>query len=148
VAEPAPASDAEASAAAPLADAARETAPIDAEALLKRCLNKQTLVNKVLDKFSTQAEVQFDQIAGSLARTDAEATARAAHSLKGSAAYLAAEPLRAVAARIEELARENQLDAVQEQLDELRSQLNRCMELIPELLASGNAEGQLSGAAR
>ncbi|HEY7119217.1 MAG TPA: response regulator, partial [Tepidisphaeraceae bacterium] len=105
--------------------------PIDVESLLPRCMGNVAFLERMLNKFRDQSAATLEQIVTGLSVRDAAATARAAHALKGAAANLSADAVRAVAGQIEQLARDAQLESAERALDDLRQQLARCLDDIP-----------------
>lgn len=83
---------------------------LDYQALLRRCLNKRDLARRLIDK---TAERLPDDIAQARRLADAgqcDALLELAHSVKGAAANLAAEDLRASAEALEHAAAGNCLE--------------------------------------
>ncbi len=111
----------------------QQRVPIDADSLLARCVNNVEFLLKILDKCQTELSSYLQQIEQSLAQEDVEKTAIAAHSLKGTAALLSAEDLRAVADAIETSARANEMGSVRKHIDKLRGEVDRCLEFAPKL---------------
>jgi HPt (histidine-containing phosphotransfer) domain-containing protein len=111
---PAPASSPVATAtasAAPVAVvAAPAIAPINMADLGNRLMGDMMIVNHILKSFGANLENQLQAIRSAVAAQDLSAISRAAHALKGAAANLSAEPLRAachameVAAKAQDLA--------------------------------------------
>jgi len=116
--------------------AAQGPAPIEVASLLHRCLGRPDFAEKVLSKFRTQSVETLQALVKALDQNDAEAATRGAHTLKGMAATVAAEPLRLAAAEAEAKARAGQWDAVREQLDSLRAELDSCLAYIPSALSA------------
>ncbi len=114
------------------------SAPIEIEPLLRRCRGSREFADKVLSKFRIQSVETMDALVRGLKEKNAELTTRSAHTLKGMAATVSAEPLRAAAANAETKAHEGDWDGVQQQLDELRWQLDSCLAFIPKTLASAS----------
>ncbi len=117
----------------PPTEAPDENAPINAEALLDRCVNNVEFFIKILDKCETEMTAYVSRISQGLIDNDAAGTAMAAHALKGSAALLSAEGLRKVAADMEASASANELESVREQVEQLRSEVDRCVQYMPAL---------------
>jgi len=103
-----------------------EVVPVDVDGALERLgvpreLYEELLVSLVQDVAQEQA-----RLAEALARQDAATARRLAHSIKGSAGNMGAEPLWAVAARLEVLAQDGHCDApAQECLAELEREVAR-----------------------
>jgi PAS domain S-box-containing protein len=108
--------------------------PIDVSTLLPRCMNDVAFLEKILVRFRDQSAATLDRIAAAVAARDPDATARAAHALKGAAANLSAGPVRDLAGRLEELGRDHDLSTADQLLATLRTELDRCLEDIPQAL--------------
>jgi two-component system, sensor histidine kinase and response regulator len=113
--------------------------PIDLQPLLHRCRGRRDLAEKVLAKFREQSIQTLEALVHSLQQGNGELITRSAHSLKGMAATISAEPLRQAAADAEAKARAGNWEAVQTQLDELRNELDRCLAYIPQALGAAPA---------
>ena len=118
----------------PSPPAARPPA-LDVGSLLHRCMGNVQAVKRILRNFERSAGDVPDRIEQALAQSDTAAAARLAHSLKGDAATLSAEPLRAAAQAVEELAVVGAEATARTRLLELRLELNRCLDHIPQALA-------------
>jgi PAS domain S-box-containing protein len=109
--------------------------PIDMQALLARCMGSLEIVDNLLADFERGLPTAVARVLEHLARGDARETAEAAHSLKGEAATMTAEPLRAAAAEIEAAAKAGNLAHAAQLADRLRREsqctLDRCAELRP-----------------
>lgn len=70
------------------------------------------LLAELLGLLNESSKTDLQKIEQALAAGDAQAVADAAHSIKGAAASLGVEGLRATAHAIEKLGRANQLDAI------------------------------------
>ena len=108
---------------------------LDVPALLHRCMSDAPTAARVLEHFQQSAPDTVDRIEQALAESDTSEAARLAHSLKGDAASLSAEPLRAATLALEELAEAGAEAAAQTMLLRLRAELERCLACIPEALA-------------
>lgn len=111
-------------------------APIDARSLAERCLSNVDLVERLIDRFRVQAGEAIDQIRGAVDRQVSEDARRLAHALKGVAANLSAEALRAAAADLETAARDGDLSRGAAQVDRLKQEFDRCLTAIPWVLCS------------
>ena len=88
--------------------------PLDLDGLLARCGGSKLLAMKLLDKFCTRTPDELVELEETLTAGDAAELASLAHRLKGASATLSAESLRAEAADLERLAKEQNLpDAAQ-----------------------------------
>ncbi len=78
---------------------------VDEEAVLRRCSGRVELARRLLRKFVEQARADVETLGAALACAEAGAVAAAAHRLKGSAANVGAEVVRARAADLEQAGR-------------------------------------------
>lgn len=113
--------------------------PLDYQALLDGCAGCVDCLMPMLDEFQSNATSRVEEIARQVEAGDSEAVAEAAAMLKASADVLSAEPLRALAATLEQFC--DLMDrATQERVVErLRQETDRCLEHIPLLVAAANA---------
>ncbi|HEY4328955.1 MAG TPA: ATP-binding protein [Phycisphaerae bacterium] len=131
----APASPPAASASPPPAQPPTAPAiPLDYGPLLHRCGGSHDFAEKVLAKFRVQSVETLEALVRTAKEKDAKATCRNAHSLKGMAATVAAEPLRVAAAEAEAHSHAGDWDAFWEQLEEVRKQLGTCITYIPQAM--------------
>ena len=116
------------------ADAPAETTPvIDQPTLLGRCLRRPDIAARVLDTFRQTVPALAEAIEQCLRAGQTEQAGRHAHTLKGAAANISAEPLREVAARLERLGKAGAEAAALSALPELELQLHRCLDEIGRL---------------
>jgi Amt family ammonium transporter len=112
-----------------------KTEPIDLTELLGRCQGKRELCSRVIAKFRDRCQDYRERIDRAIAAADCDELARAAHSLKGAAANLAAGRLHGEAARIERLAIDHCLPT-SKVLENLWQALEQVVAATPRLLAS------------
>ena len=113
--------------------------PIDRGALLARCMGNLEFAQSLLSDFEGDLPKRVDQIAQRIAQGDARATAESAHALKGAAGTITAEPLRALAAKIEAAGKAGDLTPLASLADELRAETQRCLRFLPEIQERMNA---------
>jgi signal transduction histidine kinase/DNA-binding response OmpR family regulator len=89
---------------APSPSALEPTVVIDLAAALERLNGDTALWAELVELFLRDTPQLLQQIEAALASGDVEALRRAAHSVKGSAAYIGCSTLSALAARLEQLA--------------------------------------------
>jgi len=114
--------------------------PLDALALLERCMGNAALVAMLFDKFEKQAREDLVRIEQAIASHDAGQASRVAHALKGAAGALSATEVQKTAAAIEHAARENRLDAAAECCTTLTRELDRCLAYLPSARAAVNPQ--------
>lgn len=108
---------------------------IDYDSLLERCMGKEVIVGKILSKFAeTTADIP-NQIEQAFENGDLVEAGRLAHSLKGAAANISAEPLRAAAWEVERLSKANAEATARTNLLELQLKLKQTLDHIPILTA-------------
>jgi two-component system sensor histidine kinase/response regulator len=101
-------------------------AVLDVAALLDRCSGNSDLALKILDKFEGQVAGLIAQLHGCAQKDDAAQLARVAHTMKGTAGVIGAEPLRLALAELEQLGRKNALVEVPASLQRLQDEISRC----------------------
>ncbi len=123
-------------------------APVDPAELLHRCRGKREFAEKVLAKFRSQSVETLEGLLRAVKEKDSEASVRHAHSLKGMAATIAAEPLRRAASEAEEASRTGDWDGLAQQMDGIRKQLDECLGYIPRALGgTGPLAGEMPAGA-
>jgi HPt (histidine-containing phosphotransfer) domain-containing protein len=91
--------------------AAPAMAPINMAELSNRLMGDMMIVNHILKSFGSNLENQLQTIRNAVAAQDLTAISQAAHALKGAAANLSAEPLRAACQAMEAAAKAQDLTA-------------------------------------
>jgi PAS domain S-box-containing protein len=102
----------------------------DREGLMMRLMEDQALATTIIEAFCEEMPRQMRELKEFLQRDDAESTGRQAHSIKGAAAIVGGERLRALALQMEKAADSGDLSAVaarMEQLEALFQQLRDAM---------------------
>lgn len=102
----------------------------DLAALDRQTGGDRALGLEIVRMFLEDYSERLAAIRSAVERRDAEGLRMTAHTLRGSAGYLAAASVRDAAARLETLGREGRLDEAGAALDRLNQAL---AELIPEL---------------
>jgi signal transduction histidine kinase/CheY-like chemotaxis protein/HPt (histidine-containing phosphotransfer) domain-containing protein len=90
--------------------------PIDLNMLEQRCMGNRKLAAKALKMFESSLGKEIESLLNGVTHNDAQAVAAAAHKIKGSAANVSAERVRAVAAELETLGRTDALARATESL--------------------------------
>jgi two-component system, sensor histidine kinase and response regulator len=122
-----------------LSHAQRQAPPMvtcDLDAALRRLGQKKSLLIDMIGFFLEDAPVLLQDIQQGVASGDADAAARAAHSLKGLAANFDAESTTQAALRIEQLAKLQQLANIPPELETLQAATTH---LMAELMAAKKA---------
>jgi signal transduction histidine kinase/DNA-binding response OmpR family regulator len=109
---------------------------IDLEGLLERCGGSKDLVHKIAQKFAETGPGMVSQVKDAVGSNDADAVYRAAHQLKGASATMGAIRLASVAADIEMLGREGNVDAAAERISALEVEFERA---VPMLLSASKS---------
>ncbi len=99
--------------------------PIDIEQALENLAGDRELLMEVLDTFMETIPKILEDLHNAVSNGDASRLAAAAHSLKGAAANVCAEPIRQTARRLEELSRWNELRDVDRVLADLHEHVGR-----------------------
>jgi len=107
---------------------------IDEEALLERVAGDPLFLASMVELFVLDAPARLAAIRQGLGRADAHAVERAAHSLKGALATMAADAAAAEAFRLEELGRSGTLQGAELILAALESQVARVTEALRALV--------------
>jgi signal transduction histidine kinase/DNA-binding response OmpR family regulator/HPt (histidine-containing phosphotransfer) domain-containing protein/HAMP domain-containing protein len=96
---------------------------IDFPSLLHRCMDRQDLARRLIQKFQAQARTDVQELESALHEQDAKRLRLVAHRIKGAAANMSAEAVRESASRLEVLGLNGNLTAAPEILDQLRARL-------------------------
>jgi two-component system sensor histidine kinase/response regulator len=116
---------------APAASRPNDPPPFDLNKLLGRCMNSVQTVELILKKFQEQAVQDIQTLTASVSSKDKERTSRTAHGLKGAAGILSATPLTELAAELERMGREDDLDQAEAFLARLEAEVERCLRHLP-----------------
>lgn len=114
--------------------------PLDYQALLDGCAGCVDGLLLMLDEFQSNAASRVEEIARHVETGDSEAVVEAAAMLKSIADVLSAEPLRALAATLEQFCSLMDRETQERIVERLRQETNRCLEHIPLLVASAHAD--------
>ncbi len=116
--------------------------PADFDELFKSCSGEIEFIREILGDFRSQAAADLTGMEQAVTARDADALRRAAHSLKGAAAYFSANPLRDLAQRLEEAGRNNTLDTVADAVSQVREEVDRCIAYVQAQIALSPAASQ------
>ena len=87
--------------------------------MLERLMGDEELVGKILQGFLVDMPQQIQALRGYLEAGDAAGAERQAHTIKGAAANVGGESLRALALELEQLGKAGDLDSMSARLDTL-----------------------------
>ncbi len=96
---------------------------------LEQTAGDEELLAELLDLFKDSSAGDFEALRNGLQADDPAAVAVAAHSIKGAAASLGLESIRALSWSVEADARAGSLAAAREHLDELEALLREASQL-------------------
>jgi CheY-like chemotaxis protein/HPt (histidine-containing phosphotransfer) domain-containing protein len=119
--------------------ASKEMPPLNIGELCARCANDIEFTQRLLHKFQDRVADDLAALARNITERKLDEATRLAHSLKGSAANLAAPAVRAVAAEIEAMGRAGDVSQAQDALQRLQREVDRCLAYIPQAIASLNS---------
>ncbi len=103
-------------------------APLDEKAALPRFDNDRAFFLEMCQEFLKNLPVRMEELKGSLEKKDAATFSRAAHNLKGVSANFNANPVNRIAAELERLGRQDELEQAGPLLEQLQSELLRLRE--------------------
>ena len=116
-------------------------APIDAAVLTETLVGDIDLIRDLVDKFEQTLSAEWQNIETGFAMGDLKRVARCAHTLKGTASYMAASPISSAAAVLE-LCQDTVDELIQEHLAGLRQEIDRCVQFLPVLREQLATAGQ------
>lgn len=122
-------------------DAPRQTAipdtvaSVDYDGLLTRCMGDLNLLVRVVEKFQSRSQQNWEKLLDGYRSGDAQLTAQMAHSIKGAASNLSAVKLSGLAEQLEELGKAGNLVAAQSVVDQLGEEFAKCEKEMRELAA-------------
>jgi CheY-like chemotaxis protein/HPt (histidine-containing phosphotransfer) domain-containing protein len=105
-----------------------EPAVFDREAMLERMEGNEKLLGVIVETFLDDIPLQIQILKDLLAAGDARGSGRQAHTIKGAAASVSGERLRAVAAKMEAAADAGEMDSFAACVEELEMQFQRLKE--------------------
>lgn len=98
---------------------------LDVDALMKRCLGRIDLVEKVLGRFAEEFTDELEALEQALANEDFEAIGTIAHRVKGASLTVSANTLSERAAALEKAVNDAQTNGLKDGVDQMRSEWNR-----------------------
>ena len=102
--------------------------PVDVDQLFQRLGASGAVVQGLIEAFAQQLPQDVANIEEALKQSETKNVKSLAHALKGSAAMISAGPLNRVAAELEGVAAEGNLQSVDEQLEKLTAEMARFLE--------------------
>jgi len=97
------------------------------------------LVTKMMELFLEVTPERVTEIRAGLDAGDLDRVERGAHSLRSSAGNLGADPVRELAARIEELAEAGTTEGLEPLVTELEDRFRRTLDVLRARLAAGGS---------
>jgi len=122
---------------APLTQTPAGPPPVDVAAALDSVEGDQGLLADLFEAFQQDYPKQLAEIQDAIGMRDAERTARVAHSVKGAVGYFGTQRASALAAQLETLGRQAELEGALSLVQELEQELARISAYVAE---SGWAE--------
>lgn len=116
------------------ATATTATPILDLTTLVHRCLDNPQLAQRILRKFQETIHSLMAQIEQAVGACDTQQAGRHAHTLKGAAANISAEALRAAAALLEQQCKAGAEAAARTSLLSVQLELERCLGHLPQAL--------------
>jgi HPt (histidine-containing phosphotransfer) domain-containing protein len=107
--------------------------PLNPNKLLDELRDQPELITRLLHVFATETEKDINNLAAAIAELDSARVKNIAHRLKGSAATVGAEPLRAEAERIEGYGNQGQLQQASDRMLFLHAELRRLYSYLYEM---------------
>jgi HPt (histidine-containing phosphotransfer) domain-containing protein len=108
-------------------------APVDADGLLRRCMDDASLAAMILDRFERQLPKDLEELWRAVGAGDARQVAQTAHALKGAAGAVSATDLAGCAAKLELMGRGGDLALAEQCLAALDGEIQRCMSFLPQI---------------
>lgn len=114
----------------PAAESATGKAPYDRTVALKMVQGSEEILAAIVDAFYEETEALMPTIPQALANGDETILTSSAHTIKSSCASLGAESARAVAADLEQLGKQGDLEAAKELATKLENEMNHLIEAL------------------
>ena len=112
----------------------------DVAGMLSRLMDNQTLAHNICLGYLDDLPKKFMELQGHLEAGDVENTGRVAHSIKGTAANMGGEALRAVALAMEQAGKSGDMEAVRRHLPALEEQTTRLTAAIEQYMQRAGSE--------
>ncbi|MEQ9069116.1 MAG: Hpt domain-containing protein, partial [Gimesia chilikensis] len=108
---------------------------IDTAALMELCSGNLELIESLLDELESSGEMRVAHIREHADQGNARGVAEAAHSLKGATSILCAASLQQLSQEIEQTGTEDHLENIDALIDELSTEMQRCLRELPQVRA-------------
>ncbi len=108
---------------------------IDTAALMELCSGNLELIESLLDELESSGETRVAHIREHADQGNAQGVAEAAHSLKGATSILCAASLQQLSQEIEQTGTEDHLENIDALIDELSTEMQRCLRELPQVRA-------------
>jgi signal transduction histidine kinase/DNA-binding response OmpR family regulator/HPt (histidine-containing phosphotransfer) domain-containing protein len=119
--------------------------PIDVISLQQRCMGNRKLAAKALNKFDSLVTADIGSLEQSIRDGNAKQLASSAHKIKGAAGNISAEGVRRIAAELEMLGKESQLQTAQQSLEHLCAEVDRFRQYLSVALADLGVSAPAAG---
>lgn len=107
-----------------------ETLPLDYDSFVERCMGDVEFASQLLEEFREQIPSELVKLDEVLESGDDDQLVHIAHTLKGLAANISAEPLRSAAQDLEQAARQQNRDGERQYLAAVRGEWTRLEEFL------------------
>jgi len=104
--------------------------PFDMPSALKRCMDNQAFLDRLLVKFAEKLQHDMQELRQHLTDANPQKIAFVAHAIKGSAANLSAEGLRQAASELEQAGKQGDFTRIALLADALDGQAKRCIDYL------------------
>jgi len=98
---------------------------VNEKSLLARCLDNEKLARRLLGKFETRMEQDLERLSEAASGGDSDCVAQLAHHIKGAAGNISADSIQELAASLESMGRNDDLDGATACLESLRRETDR-----------------------
>ena len=119
----------------------RTTSGITMQGLLDVCMGDAKFVQTMCGHFRNEMSSNVPALQQAIKDANADSVRKIAHAIKGTAAYIKAEPLRATAQQLEALGRSAELAAAELLFSELQRHVDACLHDLSTLTTAGESTG-------
>ena len=114
-----------------------ENAPIDVQSVLSRCMHDCQVMERLLDKFSTQTPATLNALRRAASGSDPRQVMRISQALRDSSAGVSAERLRQLAGELEQS--QQPLQEAAALIAKMDDELRECIAFIPSAIGQAKA---------